>query len=160
MKTFCESCGTPHTEESFPKKCLSCGRETFKNPIPVVVLIVPIKDQGVLLIQRNIPPQKGSWALPGGFIDENETIEEAALRELREETGISLDEPSFELLGAESSSNKKNLLIFVKISTLEPSQLSQFKQNEEVSAIKVVDAPEELAFSTHTKYLIKSLKLN
>lgn len=158
MKTFCESCGTAHIEESFPKKCLGCGRETFKNPTPVVVLIVPVRDLGILLIQRNIPPQKGAWALPGGFIDENETLEEAALRELQEETGITIDQPNFETLGVESSSNKKNILIFVKTSTLEQSQLTQFKENDEVSAIKVVSSPEELSFSTHTKYLIKSLK--
>lgn len=42
----------------------------------------------VLLIQRSNPPYQGSWALPGGKLNAGETIEEAALRELAEETGI------------------------------------------------------------------------
>ncbi|MEM9539580.1 MAG: NUDIX domain-containing protein [Cyanobacteria bacterium P01_E01_bin.42] len=42
----------------------------------------------VLLIQRNLPPFKGQWALPGGFVRIHETLEEAALRELGEETGV------------------------------------------------------------------------
>ena len=42
----------------------------------------------VMLIQRDIPPFEGEWALPGGFIRLDESLEEAALRELREETGI------------------------------------------------------------------------
>ena len=42
----------------------------------------------VMLIQRNIPPFQGQWAIPGGFVRIEETLEEAALRELQEETGI------------------------------------------------------------------------
>ncbi|KIE57868.1 NUDIX hydrolase [Methylacidiphilum kamchatkense Kam1] len=43
----------------------------------------------LLLIQRRNPPFQGMWALPGGFVEENEDLEEAALRELKEETNIS-----------------------------------------------------------------------
>ncbi len=42
----------------------------------------------VILIQRKLPPFQGQWALPGGFVHLDETLEEAAWRELREETGI------------------------------------------------------------------------
>ncbi|PZO41509.1 MAG: NUDIX hydrolase [Pseudanabaena frigida] len=42
----------------------------------------------VMLIQRDIPPFQGQWAIPGGFVRIDETLEAAALRELREETGI------------------------------------------------------------------------
>ena len=44
----------------------------------------------VLLIERKNDPYNGSWALPGGFVEENETIQEAAFRELREETNASI----------------------------------------------------------------------
>ena len=51
-------------------------------------LDVEEKDLKVMLIQRDIPPFEGQWALPGGFVRINETLEACALRELREETGI------------------------------------------------------------------------
>ncbi len=45
----------------------------------------------VLLIQRKNPPFKGLWAFPGGFVDMNETLEEAVKRELEEETSLQLE---------------------------------------------------------------------
>jgi 8-oxo-dGTP diphosphatase len=54
-----------------------------------IIIIKKSKDQQfVLLIERKHPPFEGMWALPGGFLDMDETLEEAALRELQEETGI------------------------------------------------------------------------
>ena len=55
----------------------------------ILILKIANKQQFVLLIERKHPPFEGMWALPGGFLDLNETLEEAALRELQEETGIS-----------------------------------------------------------------------
>jgi len=55
-----------------------------------IILLLQKKDQTfVLLIERKHPPFEGMWALPGGFVNIDETLEEAALRELQEETGIS-----------------------------------------------------------------------
>jgi len=70
-------------------KCPQCGHVTkrYKNPLPTVDVIVEI-DGKILLIERKNPPH--GWALPGGFIDYGESAEEAAVREIKEETGIEL----------------------------------------------------------------------
>jgi 8-oxo-dGTP diphosphatase len=59
-----------------------------KTPLLTVDCVVFDADDRLLLIKRANPPFKGAYALPGGFVDVGETVEDAALRELREETGI------------------------------------------------------------------------
>lgn len=66
---------------------------TYQYPRPAVtvdiVLSCRVDDQvNILLVQRAEPPFQGSWALPGGFVDIDETLEAAAARELEEETGL------------------------------------------------------------------------
>ncbi|MEW5820552.1 MAG: NUDIX domain-containing protein [Cyanobacteriota bacterium] len=56
--------------------------------VDIVIFTIQDNDLQVLLIKRKTPPFKDSWAIPGGFIHVNETLEDAALRELKEETGV------------------------------------------------------------------------
>ena len=56
--------------------------------VDVVVLATTEMSRSVLLIQRGNAPFRGSWALPGGFVEEGEQVLEAAPRELAEETGL------------------------------------------------------------------------
>ena len=59
----------------------------YKNPKPTVDIIIDQND-AVLLIKRRNPPF--GWALPGGFVDEGESVEEAAIREAKEETNVDI----------------------------------------------------------------------
>ena len=57
-----------------------------RGPVPTVDVIIEVGEK-IVLVRRKYPPH--GWAIPGGFIDEGETAEEAAVREAREETGLS-----------------------------------------------------------------------
>ncbi len=61
----------------------------YKNPVPAVDLIIEIKGQGLVLIERRNPPP--GWALPGGFVEVGESLEQAAIREAKEETCLDVE---------------------------------------------------------------------
>lgn len=64
----------------------------YRNPVPTVDIIIEIQREdgkkGIVLIKRKNPPH--GWALPGGFVDYGETLEEAAVREAKEETSLDI----------------------------------------------------------------------
>jgi len=100
---FCSRCGAPlrfgavEGEDRDRLICSGCGHIAYVNP-RLVVTTLPITDAGeIVLIRRGIEPGKGSWAQPGGFLEVDETVNQAAIRETWEETGL-LVEPG-EIVG-------------------------------------------------------------
>jgi len=75
---------------------------TYKYPRPAYTVDIAIfQTDKILLIKRGHPPYQGKWALPGGFMDMNETPEQAAKRELKEETGLIIEKlEQFKTYGA------------------------------------------------------------
>lgn len=67
----------------------------YKNPAPTTAVIFENKKGEILLVRRGRPPKKDWWDLPGGFVTFNETFEEGAMREIKEELGISISELTY-----------------------------------------------------------------
>ena len=91
---FCSRCGSALVLAAIPGEdrerlaCDNCGHIVYVNP-RLVVTTFPITDAGeIVLIRRGIEPGKGAWAQPGGFLEVDETVHEAAIRETWEETGL------------------------------------------------------------------------
>ncbi len=70
------------------------SREYPSRPF-IGVGVVVLKDDSVLLIRRSKPPRQGEWSLPGGSQHLGERVGETAVREVREETGVEIEEPRF-----------------------------------------------------------------
>lgn len=60
--------------------------ESYQNPSPTVDILIEIEPNTVVLIRRRNPPH--GWAIPGGFVEYGESLEHAAIREAKEETGL------------------------------------------------------------------------
>jgi len=65
-------------------------KREIKTPLLAADAVILFQD-GIVLIRRNNPPYQGCYALPGGFVEIGETVEEAAIREAREETGLDIN---------------------------------------------------------------------
>lgn len=88
---FCSHCGSDQLEERIPDGddrlrivCRNCHTVHYSNP-KIVAGCLPIWEDQVLLCRRSIPPRKGYWNIPSGYLEHAETVEEGALREVWEE---------------------------------------------------------------------------
>jgi 8-oxo-dGTP diphosphatase len=131
--------------------CPHCGGEihVYRNPTPTVdvVIAMPLQDggQGVVLVKRSNPPL--GWALPGGFVDYGETCEHAAVREMQEETGLTVRLTG--LLGVYSDPNRdpRGHTMSV-VYTGEPEDPSRLAAGDDAAEAEVypLDRLPELAF--------------
>ncbi len=102
---YCMDCGGSLLEQVPPGDdrtrlvCPRCGKISYINP-KIVVGTLPVVEGRVLLLRRGIEPCYGKWSYAGGFLEMNETAEEGARRETREELGIGVD--GLHLLGVYS----------------------------------------------------------
>lgn len=103
MKTrYCPECGATlkrHVvggEVRNHWQCTRCGRLHHDFPMIVVTCFVAC-GQRLLWVQRALPPKRGHWAIPGGFLEQGETLAEGAARELREESGVALPASQLQL---------------------------------------------------------------
>jgi NADH pyrophosphatase NudC (nudix superfamily) len=88
---FCPNCSSKNFtyQNNFKFHCSECDFVLYHNIAAAVALVFTYDDK-ILFTERNVDPDKGKLDLPGGFIDPNETAEEAACREISEELGLTI----------------------------------------------------------------------
>ena len=103
---FCQVCGNTMIEQMAHGKhrpvCPACGFVHFADPKVAVVVFIE-QDDRVLLVRRTMNPERGKWALPAGYVDAGEHPQEAAQREVLEETGLEVE--IARLVGVEGGPN-------------------------------------------------------
>jgi len=132
--------------------CEICRAPIYENPVPATSLVVIDGEKGVVLVKRDVEPKKDYWCLPGGFVELGETPEQAALRELREETGLigQIDK----LLGvtADTSDRYGNVLMIGYLVKRFNGRLTPGDDAAAVAYFQPENLP-EIAFSSHQHFL-------
>nr|WP_320190164.1 NUDIX hydrolase [uncultured Desulfobacter sp.] len=90
---FCTQCGhamtrqVPQDDDHVRAVCESCGHVHYENP-KMVVGTIPVFQDRILMCKRNIEPRKGCWTLPAGYLENEESVQQGAVRETLEETRV------------------------------------------------------------------------
>lgn len=140
--------------------CPQCGYVLFKNPVPGVGILVEV-DSGVVLIKRGHNPKKDRWALPAGFIEADESIEEAAVRECKEETNLDIE--LIEMFHVDSfptdPTPQSGIIIFYRAKPI-GGKLQPGDDAAEAMIFSPDALPSNVAFRTHRAALARWAGLN
>lgn len=90
---YCRHCGAPlepvRVDGKQRDRCSSCPAIAYRNPKPVAVAVIE-HDEKLVLIRRGLDPLGGYWAPPGGYVECGESVPEAVVREVGEETALAI----------------------------------------------------------------------
>ncbi len=155
-KKYCIYCGEPFSRKMVEGRvrlyCGQCREPHYENPTPASCIVAVDSQERLLLVKRNVPPQVGQWCLPGGFIELDETPEHAALRELKEETGVTgkIDR----LLGVTSSYSPQYYSVLL-VGYLVTSYTGSLKAGDDASEVACFhrDQLPPIAFEGHIRFI-------
>lgn len=156
---FCSNCGSDSLEFKIPEGdnyarfvCNNCGTIHYQNP-KIIVGCLALHQEQVLLCRRAIEPRYGFWNLPGGFMENGETVEQGAQRETLEETNASVD-----IIRLHSVYNipHVNQVYLHFLANMEEPYFTETSESLEVKLFTPSEIPwDEIAFSSTTFSLQK-----
>lgn len=142
-----------HLNHSEP--CPDCGR--FANRGLTIDAVI-IKDGKLLLVKRGAEPFKGFWATPGGFVEWDETVEDAVAREVKEETGLTVKRTKLVGVFSSPSRHPKQVITIFYLAETEDGTAIAGDDADDVQWFALDNLPEQLAFD-HEQLIAASLEL-
>ena len=149
---FCTQCGgrlAPKWVEADERQrsvCVACGHVHYENPRVLVWCYAHWRDS-VVFCRRALAPAMGLWAPPAGFVEKGETLEEAVMREVREEAGIDLDPQRLVLFRVASVPHMNEVYVEFRAELAAPPVFRPGPEALEVALFSQWDVPRQaLAF--------------
>ena len=120
------------------------------NPLPIVTILFPFAN-GLLVVRRAIRPAVGKLAFPGGYVDEDEPWQAAAVRELREETGLEVERSEVELFTVSSTRRGHMVVIYALVRPQAHRSLPPPRLAREISELRVLMRPVNFVWEQDTE---------
>lgn len=153
---FCHRCACSLENRNVEGKrrlfCPNCQMPIYENPVPAACIVVTDDHDRLLLVRRRVAPKAGMWCLPGGFVECGETPEQAAVRELKEETGLTGRINT--LIGVTTSPGTlyQSILLVVYLVTHVSGTMVAGDDASEVAFFEKMHLP-EIAFKSHQSFI-------
>jgi len=154
---YCYHCGKPTIQKEIEGRqrsyCKRCRIVLYENPIPSVAVVLTDRAHRILLVRRSVEPGFGKWCLPGGFMEMGETPQQAAIREIREELGIDINDLKLLDIGTHLNGYYGDVLIIGFAAEIDAGL--NLNPGDDVSDAKfyLLDERPELVFRVHENFI-------
>jgi ADP-ribose pyrophosphatase YjhB (NUDIX family) len=132
--------------------CQDCGFVFYINPKVAAGALIEVNGR-VILVRRGVEPHVGSWSLPAGFAEIGETIEETAIRECWEETGLEIELDDLLNVYSVNSNFYGHLILVLYSGHVVGGELMAGDDASEVDLFAPAELPKDLAFQAHRQAL-------
>jgi len=149
---FCPQCTAPlewgQPDDRQRLVCRNCGFIHYENPTPAAGVLLA-ENKKILLVKRKYEPAAGTWTLPSGFVEKDESPEKTAVRETLEETGLHVNIIRlFDAVGSCFHSSDPIILVLYEAIRVS-GELTAGDDAEEAQFFDFDNLPENIVFSTH-----------
>ena len=158
---FCPICSAELVKRVVDKKnrmaCHVCGFVYYQNPVPAAAVIIE-KEGKILLVQRKFNPYAESWSLPSGFMEYNETPQECAKRETKEEAGLDIKIKNLFDIYLATDDPRTHVVLMVYLAAIIQGSLKAGDDAKEVRFFLPSEIPADIAFTAHKRALKEYLE--
>jgi ADP-ribose pyrophosphatase YjhB (NUDIX family) len=153
---YCPRCGAEMIDKRINheerKVCPVCKFVFYHNPVPAAGVVIE-KDNKILLVKRKYEPYKGDWSCPAGFMEYDESPEQCAIREIKEELNVDVELDG--LFGVYSGMDdpRTHAILIMYWAKIKGGELKPGDDAEEIRFFAKEEVPQNIAFLAHRQIL-------
>lgn len=153
---YCPRCGTEMVEKTVDhhkrKTCPLCKYVLYHNPVPACGVVIK-KDGKILLVKRKYNPYKGDWCLPAGFMEYDESPEQCAIRETKEELNVDVKLDGLYGVYSGKDDPRTHAVLIMYWATITGGELKPGDDAEEIRFFAKEEIPPNIAFLAHRQII-------